>query len=275
MTRPCGYARLVTTPLAPARRTLHRPSWIFFALLGVFVALCAGAATMPLTRDMISNVPIAIRAISLGIVIVGTLVIVSLHEWAHARVAYAGGDVSVRDKGYLTLDFRRYSDPLLSIGFPLLFLLLGGLPLPGGAVWITTSLLRSRWWATAVSLAGSCMNLIAGLGLAGLVASGALDQLPVLAASLAWLGYIHVGVALLNLLPFPGLDGFGALEPHLSDGARRALAPIRSYGLLILIALMMLGLLNFLWGWADVLVSLTGIDTSWIALGSVLASTRV
>ena len=244
------------------------------ARLGLFVALCVVAAMMPLTAGMLSAVPVATRVVAIGIVIVGTLVTVSLHEWAHAFVAYQGGDTSVLAKGYLTLDFRKYSDPLLSIGYPLLFLLLGGLPLPGGAVWINRGLLRSRWWATAVSLAGSLMNLLAGFALALLVGTGVLDAHPTLAASLAYLAYIQFGVGLLNLLPIPGLDGFGAIEPHLSASAQRAIAPLRQYGLWILLLLMMTGMLGFLWGGADALASLVGLDLDWVGVGARIASLR-
>ena len=35
---------------------------------------------------------------------------------------------------------------------------------------------------------------------------------------MAFLGFLQVTAFLLNLLPIPGLDGYGALEPHLSPG---------------------------------------------------------
>ena len=35
-------------------------------------------------------------------------------------------------------------------------------------------------------------------------------------AGMAFLGFLQVTAVLLNLLPIPGLDGYGALEPHLS-----------------------------------------------------------
>ena len=58
---------------------------------------------------------------------------------------------------------------------PLLFLLIGGLGLPGGAVYIDRSRLRSRHWSSAVSLAGPLSNALLAvlpalpfrLGLAG------------------------------------------------------------------------------------------------------------
>jgi Zn-dependent protease len=37
---------------------------------------------------------------------------VCLHEFGHAYVAYRGGDYTVRDKGYLTLNPLHYTHPL-------------------------------------------------------------------------------------------------------------------------------------------------------------------
>ena len=50
-----------------------------------------------------------------------------LHEFSHAAVAYVGGDVTVKDKGYITMNPLKYTDPFLSIGLPLIFLLIGGI----------------------------------------------------------------------------------------------------------------------------------------------------
>ena len=88
------------------------------------------------------------------LVLGGWAVSLCLHEFGHAYVAYRAGDRSVRDKGYLTLDIRRYTDVGLSFVLPVVFLLLGGIPLPGGAVWIEHGRIRSRAMRTLVSLAG-------------------------------------------------------------------------------------------------------------------------
>ena len=69
---------------------------------------------------------------------------VCLHEFGHALVAYYGGDYTVRDKGYLTLNPLHYTHPLYSLLLPVLFMMLGGIGLPGGAVYIERDLLRSR-----------------------------------------------------------------------------------------------------------------------------------
>src|SRR5271169_6830844 len=94
------------------------------------------------------------------LVTVGWVFSVCLHEFGHALVAYKGGDYTVREKGYLTLNPIRYTDPLYSLVMPLMFLFLGGIGLPGGAVYINDHLLRSKGWRTAVSLAGPAMNAL-------------------------------------------------------------------------------------------------------------------
>src|SRR5438552_3895506 len=85
---------------------------------------------------------------------------VCLHEFGHAWVAYQGGDYTVREKGYLTMNPLRYTHPVYSLLMPVIFMMMGGIGLPGGAVYIEHHLLRSRAWETGVSLAGPFMNLL-------------------------------------------------------------------------------------------------------------------
>jgi Zn-dependent protease len=95
----------------------------------------------------------------------GWLVSLCLHEFAHAYVAYRSGDRSVVEQGYLTLNPLRYSDALLSIALPLLFVLVGGLGLPGGAVRVDPDALHSRLRQVLVSAAGPLANVIVALPL--------------------------------------------------------------------------------------------------------------
>ena len=44
-------------------------------------------------------------------------------------------------------------------------------------------------------------------------------------AGMAFLGFLQVTAVVLNMLPVPGLDGYGALEPHLSPQTQRACSP--------------------------------------------------
>src|SRR5512143_200528 len=97
------------------------------------------------------------------VVIIGWIFSLCLHEFSHALVAYYGGDYTVRDKGYLTFNPLKYTHPVYSIVLPLLFVLAGGIGLPGGAVYIERWRLRSRAWETAVSLAGPFANALLAL----------------------------------------------------------------------------------------------------------------
>lgn len=166
------------------------------------------------------------------LVLGGWAVSLCLHEFGHAFVAYRSGDRSVREKGYLTLDIRRYTDPVLSFGLPVVFLLLGGIPLPGGAVWIDHGAIRSRGARSLVSLAGPATNLVLGAVLT--VAVAAVPMPLGLAVGLSCLALIQVLAFVLNILPVPGLDGFGVLEPYLSPSARRLGAQVRPWAPLVL-----------------------------------------
>jgi Zn-dependent protease len=178
-------------------------------------------------------------AITTGIVLLvlgGWAVSLCLHEFGHAYTAFRGGDRSVRAKGYLTLDIRRYTDPALSLVLPLVLLLAGGLALPGGAVWINQHALRSRAVQTAVSLAGPASNLLLGALLALVVSA---VSMPLgLAIGLSYLALVQVLAFVLNILPVPGLDGFGAIEPYLSYDARRLANTVRPWAPLALFALL-------------------------------------
>jgi len=102
---------------------------------------------------------------------------------------------------------------------PVAFLLLGGIGLPGAAVYINHSALRSRTWDSAVSLAGPFGTLLCGLVVA--VPFLVPNHLQWMAehvsffGALAFLGFIEGIALLLNLLPIPGLDGFGIIRPWL------------------------------------------------------------
>ncbi len=180
--------------------------------------------------------PVLLTAGVVLLVLGGWAVSLCLHEFAHAYVAYRGGDLSVRDKGYLTLDIRRYTDVALSFVLPVVFLLLGGIPLPGGAVWINHGAIRSRGLRSLVSLAGPATNLVIGALLTAAVATVPMPD--GLAIGLSCLALIQVLAFVLNILPVPGLDGFGMLEPYLSTPARQLAARVRPWAPIVLFLLL-------------------------------------
>lgn len=177
---------------------------------------------------------VAVKAGTFLMVLGGWGVSLCLHEFGHAFVAYKGGDREVYFKGYLTLDPRKYTDPVFSIVLPLLILAIGGIPLPGGAVFINHHSLRNKRTESMVSLAGPFFNLLLGVLL--MVAVTAFSPTIWLAAALSYLALLQILAFVLNILPIPGLDGWGAIEPWLSPEAQRFGAKARPWAPLILFA---------------------------------------
>lgn len=202
------------------------------------------------------------------IVLVGWVFSLCLHEFSHALIAYWGGDTTVREKGYLTFNPLKYTHPVYSLLLPLLFLVLGGIGLPGGAVYIETWRLRSRGWASAVSLAGPTTNLILAI-LLGLV----LRFSPVTSSGiwpgLAFLAFLQVSAVVLNLIPLPPFDGFGVLEPHLPTDVRMRLAETR--GMLAFLVFFILWYVplvgNLFWQLVGFLSNLIGVPLQLASLG--------
>ena len=214
-----------------------RPSPIFVALVGV-TALGGALAWMAAT----STGPMAHVGVFI-FVIGGWLVSLCLHEFGHAYTAWRFGDHDVAARGYLTLNPLKYSHPLLSIGLPLLFIALGGIGLPGGAVYLHTGFMTPRQ-RSIVSLAGPFANLVLAIVLLGSVRLFFDRDHAVFWAGVAFLGFLQVTALVLNLLPVPGLDGFSAVEPHLSPATQRALEPAKQFGFLILLVLLLAPGLN-------------------------------
>jgi Zn-dependent protease len=214
-----------------------RPSPLFLGILAVAIA---GGVLTALADDPNGTLVIAGTFL---LVIGGWATSLCLHEFGHAIVAFRGGDREVYFKGYLTLDPRRYTDPVLSLLLPLLILAVGGIPLPGGAVWINHHVLRNRRVESLVSLAGPLSNLALGIGLIASVAiffdSDTLffGESP-LANGLSCLALLQIMAFVLNILPIPGLDGFGAIEPYLSYRARELGAKARPWAPLVLFAVL-------------------------------------
>jgi Zn-dependent protease len=161
---------------------------------------------------------------------------VCIHEFGHAWAAYRGGDYTVRDKGYLTLNPIHYTHPVYSLLLPVVFMVLGGIGLPGGAVYIERHLLKSRAWETWVSLAGPAMNvpmviIISLCFKSGLVPPGP-DHLASVALGL--LLQLEISAIILNLLPIPPLDGFQALAPWLPPDIRERAFAFSSQALWLL-----------------------------------------
>ncbi len=203
------------------------------------------------------------------LVLAGWAVSLCLHEFSHALTADRCGDHSVRAMGYLTLDIRRYANIGLTLVLPLLFLVIGGIPLPGGAVWIQRGSLRSRPAISAVSVAGPLANLVLAAAI-GIAVALTAPPLP-LAAALSFLGIIQVLTFLLNLVPVPGLDGYGVIDPYLPRSTRATAARIAPYAPFVIILLLFLvpGVSSALFSLAETVYTLAGGDGTLARVGNV------
>jgi Zn-dependent protease len=256
---PEGAGRPANPAAGPAepRRAWRGPSPIFLGLLVLTIgsgwALWSGIGSPGILAFLF--------------IAAGWMVSLCLHEFAHALVAYRYGDHSVVYRGYLTLDPLRYTHVVYSLILPLVFVLLGGIGLPGGAVFIDRRALRSRFAGTAVSAAGPLTNIVLAIGLAIALVTRGSDHTDFWSA-IAFLLFLQVTAAVLNVLPVPGLDGFGIIEPYLPMRWLTRAAKVAPYSILILFALLWIPVLNQ--GFFTVIfdiVTFLGVPTGLIGVG--------
>jgi Zn-dependent protease len=161
----------------------------------------------------------------------------TVHEFAHAFVAYKFGDPTAQKQGRLTLNPIHHLDPLGTI---LIFIAGFGWarPVPVNRFHFK----NPRLAGISVSLAGPLSNLLmAGLGLGiwyGLAAAGAAAGLPDFVPEFLDLFiYLNLMLFVFNLLPFPPLDGYRIIEDLSPAGIRPKLTQFEAYGSIIFLIL--------------------------------------
>jgi Zn-dependent protease len=186
--------------------------------------------------------------------VLALLFAVSFHESAHGLVALASGDTTARDLGRISLNPLKHIDPVGSVVVPAL-LALAGAPVFGWAKPVPVDLSRTREPRKAnllVSAAGPLSNVLLALGFAvvvfalrGQVQEPLGDSVLGLVMLLALFSVlVNVALAIFNLLPIPPLDGFGVLESLVPRQLYPLTMALRRYGMLILLAVMMTGVLG-------------------------------
>jgi Zn-dependent protease len=177
-------------------------------------------------------------------VMIGWVLSVTLHEFAHGIVAYWGGDFTIRKRGLLTLNPVKYANPLMTFVFPLLFMAMGGVPLVGAATYVNTHLLRSKLWQSLTAAAGPLVNFILFVACVlplypkmGWVSAPSWDTEWTPAQTFCGaMAVLQLFACMINLVPVPPLDGFNILKPYLPRGmADRLREPQIAMGILLLL----------------------------------------
>jgi Zn-dependent protease len=173
----------------------------------------------------------------------------TVHECAHAWVAYRLGDDTAQRQGRLSLSPVTHIDPIGSLLIPAMSLIVGGFGFIGWArpTPVTPSKFRSsvhmRTGMALVAAAGPFSNLVLALVAIGLFAIcnradvGLWDsagRATGISALLQQMFMVNVGLLVFNFLPIPPLDG-SRLLPRSLDDLQAAIAPYSFVLLLIVI----------------------------------------
>lgn len=170
-------------------------------------------------------------------VAVALMIAFTVHEFAHAWVAYKFGDPTAQRQGRLTLNPIKHLDPLGTI---LIFIAGFGWARP---VPVNRFMFKNpRLAGVLVSVAGPISNLLLvllafaiwyifiALGLAAGVPEFFLDFLNV------FIG-LNAMLFVFNLLPFPPLDGYRIIEDLAPAKIRAKLTQYEAYGSIIFLIL--------------------------------------
>lgn len=179
--------------------------------------------------ELLSQNPIIFVLVLLALVIS-----ITIHEFAHAFVTDRLGDPTARYYNRVTLDPRAHLDP-----YGMLFLIFAGFgwgkPVPFNSI----NLKNPRRDAALIALSGPASNFILALLLSLLYRT--LNAVPLLEVFLYLTIMYNLALGIFNLLPFHPLDGFkvfyGILPVELAIQWRQT----ESYGIFILLLLMITG----------------------------------
>ena len=180
----------------------------------------------------------------------------SFHEMAHAWAAYRLGDSTAKDEGRLTMNPIVHVDPIMTVLFPAILILVGSPVVFGAAkpvpvnTWNLRNPKRDHMWIAAAGPASNVILATVSIVLVNVVwrplqIADAMGQ--DWAGMIAQVLFLCVGINLVlatfNMIPIHPLDGSWILSRFLSGNMETAYATLRPYGFLILIFLMYTGVL--------------------------------
>ncbi|QPC48455.1 site-2 protease family protein [Mangrovibacillus cuniculi] len=174
---------------------------------------------------------LAFQVEDLPFIVVSLVIAFTVHEFAHAYVAYKFGDDTAAKQGRLTLNPVQHLDPLGT----LLILLFGfgwARPVPVNRFKFS----KPRLAGVMVSVAGPLSNfLLAFIGFVLLFLMFQVNtsgSMQFLIDFLDRFVFINLLLFVFNLLPFPPLDGFRIIQDLVPSSVRPKLTKLEPFGAL-------------------------------------------
>ena len=187
----------------------------------------------------------------IAIAILPTLFAIVVHEVAHGWVAKKLGDRTAYAMGRLTLNPIKHIDPIGTILVPIVLLITVnfafGWAKPIPVVW--RNLRNPRRDIALVAAAGPGANLLMALiwGLLAKIATVLPQSMAFVAEPLGYMGVfgilINTVLMVLNLVPIPPTDGSRIVVSRLPPKLAYEVEKIEPYGMFILAALLLSGVL--------------------------------
>ncbi|WP_231893395.1 site-2 protease family protein [Rossellomorea aquimaris] len=177
------------------------------------------------------------RLEELPFVVIALVLAFTVHEFAHAYVAYKFGDTTAKDQGRLTLNPIQHLDPIGTI-----LILVAGFgwarPVP-----VNRSRFKNpRLAGVLVSVAGPLSNFLIAFIAFGIFyffvgVTGVSGIPPFVIDLLQMIVELNVLLFVFNLLPFPPLDGYRIIEDLSPNHVRAKLSQYEQYGILLFLIL--------------------------------------
>lgn len=174
--------------------------------------------------------------------LLGVMVAMTVHEWAHAFAAYKLGDPTAKNLGRMSLDPIKHMDPIGTI-----CLVLFGFGWARPVMVNPRNLKNYRRDDAIISLAGPIMNLLTAflfLGIYFLVLFTFGITNEIVLNILNYIISINLGLGIFNLIPIPPLDGFHVINSIFIRKSFKVVEFLQRYGFIILIVLLASGVLT-------------------------------
>ncbi len=197
------------------------------------------------------------------LVVTQFIILLTFHEWGHAKSADMLGDPTARDLGRMTLNPGVHIDMIGTIILPLIASFFGGAffgwakPVPVNPY----NLKNPRRDLMLIAAAGPFMNIVLTFVILGvvklLITLTSFDPTEStlhfeINRQLIKMGLISIFLAAFNMLPLFPLDGFSVVRGLLPEDLARGFEKLMPYGMPILMCLIflpsLLGIPNYIFG---------------------------